>query len=69
MQAIRDDEGGARGLGVNVYRTRFVIWVIAALWTALAAAPYYLQQLRVQPVGTAVRSVWCCGRRRSSSSW
>lgn len=52
MQAIRDDEGGARGLGVNVYRTRFVIWILAALWTGLAAAPYYLQQLRVQPVGT-----------------
>jgi branched-chain amino acid transport system permease protein len=52
MQAIRDDEGGARGLGVNVYRTRFLIWVVAAFWTALAAAPYYLQQLRVQPVGT-----------------
>lgn len=52
MQAIRDDEGGARGLGVNVYRTRFLIWIIAAFWTALAAAPYYLQQLRVQPVGT-----------------
>ena len=52
MQAIRDDEGGARGLGVNVYRTRFVIWVVAAFWTALTAAPYYLQQLRVQPVGT-----------------
>jgi branched-chain amino acid transport system permease protein len=52
MQAIRDDEGGARGLGVRVYRTRFVIWVVAAFWTALTAAPYYLQQLRVQPVGT-----------------
>ena len=52
MQAIRDDEGGARGLGVNVYRTRFLIWIVAAFWTALAAAPYYLQQLRVQPVGT-----------------
>ena len=52
MQAIRDDEGGARGLGVNVYRTRFVIWIVAAFWTGLAAAPYYLQQLRVQPVGT-----------------
>jgi branched-chain amino acid transport system permease protein len=52
MQAIRDDEGGARGLGVNVYRTRFVIWIVAAFWTALAAAPYYMQQLRVQPVGT-----------------
>mgnify|MGYP001189145641 FL=1 len=52
MQAIRDDEGGARGLGVNVYRTRFLIWIVAAFWTALAAAPYYMQQLRVQPVGT-----------------
>ncbi len=52
MQAIRDDEGGARGLGINVYRTRFAIWIVAAFWTALAAAPYYLQQLRVQPVGT-----------------
>jgi branched-chain amino acid transport system permease protein len=52
MQAIRDDEGGARGLGVNVYRTRFVIWIVAAFWTGLAAAPYYMQQLRVQPVGT-----------------
>ena len=52
MQAIRDDEGGARGLGVNVYRTRFVIWIVAAFWTALAAGPYYMQQLRVQPVGT-----------------
>ena len=52
MQAIRAEEGGARGLGVNVYRTRFIVWIIAAFWTALAAAPYYLQQLRVQPVGT-----------------
>ena len=52
MQAIRDDEGGARGLGVNVYRTRFIIWIVAAFWTGLAAAPYYMQQLRVQPVGT-----------------
>ena len=52
MQAIRDDEGGARGLGVNVYRTRFVIWIVAAFWTGLAAGPYYMQQLRVQPVGT-----------------
>jgi branched-chain amino acid transport system permease protein len=52
MQAIRDDESGARGLGVNVYRTRFVIWIVAAFWTALAAGPYYMQQLRVQPIGT-----------------
>ena len=43
---------GARGLGANVYRTRFLVWVLAAFWTGLAGATYYLQQLRVQPAGT-----------------
>ena len=52
MQAIRDSEDGARGLGANVYRTRFLVWVLAAFWTGLAGATYYLQQLRVQPAGT-----------------
>jgi branched-chain amino acid transport system permease protein len=52
MQAIRDSEEGARGLGANVYRTRFLVWVLAAFWTGLAGATYYLQQLRVQPAGT-----------------
>ncbi|MEO7369686.1 MAG: branched-chain amino acid ABC transporter permease [Ilumatobacteraceae bacterium] len=52
MQAIRDSEEGARGLGANVYRTRLLVWVLAAFWTGLAGATYYLQQLRVQPAGT-----------------
>jgi branched-chain amino acid transport system permease protein len=52
MQAIRDNEAGARGLGTNVYRTRFAIWTIAAFWTALAGATFYLGQIRVQPTGS-----------------
>jgi branched-chain amino acid transport system permease protein len=52
MQAIRDNEEGARGLGANVYRIRFVIWVVAAFWTGLTAASYYTWQLRVQPTGS-----------------
>jgi branched-chain amino acid transport system permease protein len=52
MQAIRDNEEGARGLGTSVYRTRFAIWVLAAFWTALAGAVFYLGQLRVQPTGS-----------------
>jgi branched-chain amino acid transport system permease protein len=52
MQAIRDSEEGARGLGANVYRIRFVIWVIAAFWTGLTSATYYTWQLRVQPSGS-----------------
>jgi branched-chain amino acid transport system permease protein len=55
MQAIRDDEAGARSLGADVYRTRFTIWVIAAFWTGLAGATFYLNNLRVQP--TAAFSV------------
>ena len=55
MQAIRDNEAGARGLGADVYRTRFIIWVIAAFWTGLAGGVFYLNNLRVQP--TAAFSV------------
>jgi branched-chain amino acid transport system permease protein len=49
LQAIRDNEAGAKGLGANVYRTRFLLWVVVAFWTALAGAAYYTQNLRVQP--------------------
>ena len=49
MQAIRDNEAGARGLGANVYRTRFIVWVVAAFWTAFTGATFYLSNLRVQP--------------------
>ncbi|MGH9134645.1 MAG: branched-chain amino acid ABC transporter permease [Ilumatobacteraceae bacterium] len=52
MQAIRDNEDGARGLGTSVYRTRFAIWMIAAFWTAFAGAVFYLGQIRVQPNGS-----------------
>jgi branched-chain amino acid transport system permease protein len=55
LQAIRDNEAGARGLGVNVYWSRFAVFVVAALWTGFAGAVYYLQNLRVQP--TAAFSV------------
>jgi branched-chain amino acid transport system permease protein len=49
MQAIRDNEAGARGLGTNVYRTRFIVWVVAAFWTGFTGAVFYLSNLRVQP--------------------
>jgi branched-chain amino acid transport system permease protein len=51
LQAIRDNEAGASGLGTNNYRARMIIWVTAALWTGLAGATFHLQQLRVQPSG------------------
>jgi branched-chain amino acid transport system permease protein len=52
MQAIRDNEAGARSLGANVYRTRFIVWVLAAFITAMAGANYYLSAIRVQPTSS-----------------
>ncbi|MEN9507033.1 MAG: hypothetical protein RI958_2959 [Actinomycetota bacterium] len=58
MQAIRDNEGGAKGLGANVYRTRFIVWVIAAFWTGFTSAVFYLSNLRVQPKDSFSVSNW-----------
>ena len=52
MQAIRDNEAGARGLGTDVYRSQFTVWVVAAFVTGLAGATFYLSQLRVQPTSS-----------------
>jgi branched-chain amino acid transport system permease protein len=35
---VRDSEQGARGLGVDVTRTRLVVWVVAAFWTGATGA-------------------------------
>lgn len=35
LRAVRDNEDGARGLGVDVTRTRLIIWVTTAFWTGL----------------------------------
>jgi len=38
LRAVRDNEDGARGLGVNVTRTKLAIWVLAAFWTGCTGA-------------------------------
>ena len=38
LQAVRDSEDGASGLGVNVYRTRYAVFLIAGFLTGLAGA-------------------------------
>lgn len=38
LRAVRDNEDGARGLGVNVTRTKLLIWVLAAFWTGCTGA-------------------------------
>ena len=49
LTAIRDDETGARGLGVNVTRSKLWVYVIAAFGTGVTGAVIYLNLLRIQP--------------------
>jgi branched-chain amino acid transport system permease protein len=49
LTAIRDNEEGAEGVGVNVLRSKVGVYVIAALGCGLAGAVTYLSLLRIQP--------------------
>lgn len=49
LQAVRDSEAGAKGLGVDVYRARAIVFLVAAAFTGLAGAVYYMFQIRIQP--------------------
>jgi len=49
LTAIRDDETAARSLGVNVLRTKVLVWVVAAFGCGLAGAVVYLNLVRIEP--------------------
>ena len=49
LTAIRDDEVGARSLGVNITRSKLWVYVMAAFGTGATGAVIYLNLLRVQP--------------------
>jgi branched-chain amino acid transport system permease protein len=49
LQAIRDNEVAARSLGVDIYRAKLAIYLVAAMGCAAAGAVIYLQLLRIQP--------------------
>jgi branched-chain amino acid transport system permease protein len=49
LTAIRDNELAARSNGVDVWRTKFAIYVAVAFGTAMVGALIFLQKLRVSP--------------------
>jgi branched-chain amino acid transport system permease protein len=52
LRAIRDREGAAATLGVDVLRTKFKVYVLASTLTGLTGAVIYLSLLRLQPSAT-----------------
>ncbi|MEM7023933.1 MAG: branched-chain amino acid ABC transporter permease [Pseudomonadota bacterium] len=49
LTAIRDSEPASEGLGVDTYRTKFLIYVLAAFGTGMVGALIFLQKLRISP--------------------
>lgn len=49
LTAIRDNELAARSNGIDVARTKLVVYVITACGTAMVGALIFLQKLRISP--------------------
>jgi len=49
LAAIRDSEPASASLGVNTFRTKLLIYVMAALCTGWVGALIFLQKLRLSP--------------------
>jgi branched-chain amino acid transport system permease protein len=49
LSAVRDSEVAARSLGVDVFRVKLFIWVVAAAGCGIAGSIAYMQLLRIQP--------------------
>jgi branched-chain amino acid transport system permease protein len=57
LTAIRDEETGARGLGVNVLRSKLFVYIVAAFGTGAIGAVIYLNLVMIQP-GAAFGLNW-----------
>ncbi|GIX15136.1 MAG: hypothetical protein KatS3mg118_3095 [Paracoccaceae bacterium] len=49
LTAIRDNELAARSLGIDIWRTRFAVYVLVSALTAVVGALIFLQKLRISP--------------------
>lgn len=49
LTAIRDNEVASASFGIDIWRTKFVVYVVAAALTAAVGALIFLQKLRISP--------------------
>ena len=49
LTAMRDDADAASSVGVNIFRSKLICFVIAGLFCALAGGMYYLNNVSVYP--------------------
>lgn len=49
LTAIRDNELAAGSLGIDIWRTKFVVYIVTAGLTSMVGALIFLQKLRISP--------------------
>lgn len=49
LTAIRDNELAAGSLGIDIWRTKFLVYVVTSALTAMIGALIFLQKLRISP--------------------
>ncbi len=49
LSAIRDNELAAGSLGIDIWRTKFIVYIVTASLTAMIGALIFLQKLRISP--------------------
>ena len=58
LTAIRDNETAAKANGIDVNRTRLVVFVVASSATAITGALIYLQKLSITPISAFNIGTW-----------
>lgn len=49
LTAIRDNELAAGSLGIDIFRTKFLVYIVTSAMTAMVGALIFLQKLRISP--------------------
>ena len=58
LMAIRDNELAARSLGIDIWMTKFTVYLVTAALTTLTGALIFLQKLRVSPDAAFSANDW-----------
>lgn len=58
LTAIRDNELAARSLGIDIWRTKFIVYVVTAGLTTVVGALIALQKLRISPDAAFSANDW-----------
>ncbi|SMX51186.1 branched-chain amino acid ABC transporter permease [Actibacterium lipolyticum] len=58
LMALRDNELAAKSLGIDIWRSKFVVYVVTGALTTLVGALIFMQKLRISPDAAFSTNDW-----------